>query len=283
MLQTQQKKYIKFKKDKKAHLYMFLVTAMLILQASSSTKTDVFANTHYNTPEKTKETYKNKNAHVRKESSPFTRFPALPVLSPYDKHKRKSSPFSLSYKDSSLTSKLGGRNKVYQDFYSKHIDSDDVSHKRSLDTTCSEGEAMLEVEVKTDKSDPHQNRWTLKEIESDSIVWSFDEYDTENKVYYHTKCISNDKGYVFTFFDDSLYFYGYYKILINGIITKEVNVDNLWLTSKETILCIKDEDCQDNLNICVISTCNISNKQCDYNVARSVKYGTFGDKAALTL
>ena len=179
MLQSEQKNISSLKKTK--CIDIFLVTVMLILQFSFSTKTHVF-----------------KNAPTRGKSKD-NRFPEVPVLSPYDKHKHKSSPLSLSYKDSSLTNKLRGRNKVYQDFYSKQIGSDNGSHERRLDTICSEGEAMLEVEVKTDYR-PSHNYWTLIETESDSIVWSFNEYDIYDKVYYHTKCISNNKEYVFTFF-----------------------------------------------------------------------------------
>ena len=107
--------------------------------------------------------------HIAKESSHFTRFPTLPVLSLCNNNKHKSSLFSLSNKDSSLTSKLGDRNKVYWDFYSKQIDSDNVLHKHCLDTTYSKGEVTLEVEVKTNSSSSH-NRWTLKETKSDSIA-----------------------------------------------------------------------------------------------------------------
>ena len=51
---------------------------------------------------------------------------------------------------------------MYQDFYSKQISSDDVSCKYRLDTICSEGEAMLEVEVKTNYR-PLDNHWILQE------------------------------------------------------------------------------------------------------------------------
>ena len=81
MLQSERKIYIKFKKDEKNYRYIFLLTVILILQVSSSTKTDVFANNRYTTLSKTEEIYKIKNAHVRKESSHFSWFPVLPSLS----------------------------------------------------------------------------------------------------------------------------------------------------------------------------------------------------------
>ena len=147
---------------------------------------------------------------------------------------------------------------------------------------------MLEVEVKTDSS-PSHNGWTLRKTESDSIAQSFNEYNTGNKVYYHTKCISNDNAYIFTFFEDNINgsFHSYYKILINGIITKEVNVDNpfsdyAYIISKETIICNKDEDCKVNDDICDIGTCNISNKQCSYDIAIN-NCKTLGNKATLVL
>ena len=84
--------------------------------------------------------------------------------------------------------------------------------------------------------------------------------DNKIKIYYHSTCITNDKTYLFTFHDDSGYFYGYYKLKFNNKVIKYF--ENNYMIYIETILCSKNEDCRDSNDGCDISTCYSETKQC---------------------
>ena len=100
------------------------------------------------------------------------------------------------------------------------------------------------MEIRTDNHDPQNNRWELQEAQSSKIVWSYGPYETKHKVYYHSTCVTNDKTYLFAFYDDDGVFDGYYQLKVNDKVIKHFNeyFEKVWIKHKKTILCSKNED-----------------------------------------
>ena len=168
----------------------------------------------------------------------------------------------MKYQDLTLK-KHSKYNRDY--FKTSHLESKFITPRVLNDITCNEGESLLEFEVRT-SSRPSDTSWNLKNTQSNQIVWSGGSYINAYTVYHHSKCIYSEESYLFTLLDSNGEFTTsqYYKLTIDGKDIK-YTIGKLSFFADETVLCSKDEDCDDSKS-CTIDTCSIQRKQCRHEI-----------------
>ena len=122
---------------------------------------------------------------------------------------------------------------------------------------------LLQIEVKT-SSRLTDTSWSLKDLESNKLIWSKELYSAKRTIYKHERCIDIEKGYIFIIFNSNGIFFTsqYYKVVIDNDVVKYVE-RRVSFYSQNTVICSKNEYYNDN-NSCTIDECNSDANQYTY-------------------